>query len=90
MPPKELSKIRMNFNPPENNLDGAESYEDGGYFKNVHNIKQKKGAALLKKQGRYLPVSVIPIAKENVLTGPILWHVWYIQRTGMGSRVQRG
>lgn len=31
MPPKELSKIRINFSLPEKkNLDGAESYEDGG------------------------------------------------------------
>lgn len=33
MPPKELSKIRINFNLPEKkNLNGAESYEEEGLF----------------------------------------------------------
>lgn len=77
MPPKELSKIRIQFNLLEKNLDSVESYENGSYVKNMHNIKQKEKEALLVKQCRYLilPVSVIPISNENVLTGPIAGYV---------------
>lgn len=52
MSPKEVSKIRINFNLPENNnnnlkkLNGAESYEEGCCFKNICNIKQKEQEVL--------------------------------------------
>lgn len=53
MSPKELSKIRINFNllgkkkkTKQQNLNDAENYEKGCCFKNICNIKQKEQEAL--------------------------------------------